>query len=705
MKQKQLFKLLFLVAVVTSLIYACTDNDDELSKNRTAFFEIATEYFSGDEILKIQPDSLKVNIKTNSYWEITKDTDVDWLSINPSKGTGDNIVKLESKENTTVGNREAWVYFTAYDLKDSIKVTQKGRDLAISKSLFENVDASETKLSLTVESNTKWKTEMAQSLDWLVLDNKTGEIGSTELELTVLENKATEVRMDSILFISADDNKDSKVWLKVSQKGFNIPDPEITVSTKLVTINADAGTFDLEFKSNIDWEISTSFKDVTFSEAAGLKSNDTQKVTVTYPENKTPDVREFDILLKGQVPNASYETSFKVTQGGAVAPGLMVTNTAIDIDGKNQVFTIELASSNVAWKAVSKDARFTITENATGVASSSPVLIKVNASENRTLNQLSGTIEIQKADDPTVKTDVLVQQGLHPKNDETLLYADPTKTAAQLSLDRGVAHPTKTGWNFWNAQEFTEGSVGFWNFDTKLAISRAKFNDEMRVIENGTLKLKTKKLAASTTNKYGDPADYEMAALYSKRAGQGGVKWVKFTTNMRVEVRYRNSGKQGFNEAIWFMGQSNYNDQKISWPACGEIDLLEAPFKNEAHFALHTENYSANSGNAEASSVGIADESKWNIYWTEILEDRIIGGVNGHQYFEHKKGDGGNNDWPWDNPSGMMMIFTPGIGGWTGVLPNLSAGEEAFMEFDWVRVYTNSKFDTSSQAGHDGKFY
>lgn len=705
MNQKQLLKLLFSVIVVTSLIFACSEDNDDLSKNRTPFFEISTEYFSENELLKIQPDSLKVNIKTNSYWEITKDVNVDWVAIKPSKGTGDNIVKLESKENTGVGNREAWIYFTAYDLKDSIKITQKGRDLALSKSLFENVDASETKFTLTVESNKTWKTEIAQTLDWLVLDKEIGETGETALELTVLENTATTVRKDSILFITADNNQDSKVWLTVSQKGFQMPDPEIVITTNPVNVSAAAGTFDLDFKSNIDWQISTAFSGVSFSATTGLKSNDSQKVTVTYPENTTSDVREFNIILKGQAPNDSYEKTFKVTQGGTVAPGLMVTNTTIDIDGKNQVFTIELASSNVNWKAVSKDARFMIIENETGVAGTSPILIKVNASENKTLTLLSGTIEIQKADDPTVKTDVLVKQGLHPMNDETLVYTDPSKTAAQLSLDRGVAHPTKTGWNFWNAHEFTSNSTGFWNFDTKLGIKNAVFNDNMRVLENGTLKLKTKKLVASTTNKHGEPAQYETAALYSKRHHQGGVKWVKFTTSMRVEVRFKHSGKQGFNEAVWFMGQSNYDGQGISWPECGEVDLIEAPIKNEAHFALHTKNFSTETGNAEAASVKIVDETKWNIYWVEILEDRVIGGINGHQYFEHIKGEGGNNDWPWDNPAGMMMIITPGIGGWTGIMPNLTTGEEAVMELDWIRVYTNSNFNESSQLGHDGKFY
>ena len=705
MKQQRLFKLIFMLITIISISLACDSDDDNDEKNRTPYFDISTVYFSENNILKVAGDSVKVDIKTNSYWEVIKGANSAWLSITPSKGTGDNIVRIKSKENTGVNDRSAWVFFSAYQLKDSIKVTQKGNDLALTQTVFNNVSADENKLTFNVESNEEWKAVISESSDWLSLNKLAGDIGITALELTVLANAETTPRTDSILFITKDDNPDSKVWLKVTQNGFSEAEPSIVIETSAVSASAEAGNFDLKFISNIDWEISSENQNVSFSLSEGLQSVDSQTVNVSYPENTGSVSREIDLVLKGKAPNDSYQIIFKITQSGIVAPGLVVKNTTIDVDGKNQIFTIELTSSNVAWKAVSNDARLVIIENAAGSATTAPVLIKVNVSDNKTLNIQSGTIEIQKADDASVKTDVLVNQGLHPMNDETLVYSDPSKTAAQLALDRGVAHPSQQNWNFWNAHEFTDNSTGFWNFNTKLGIKNAVTSADMKVIDNGTLKLKTRKLAAPTTNIHGEPAEYETATLYSKRHHQGGVKWVKFTTNMRVEVRYRNSSKTGFNEAIWFMGQSNYDGQGIVWPECGEMDLTEAPFKNEVHFALHTENFSASNGNAEASSIKIIDEKQWNIYWIEILGDRIIGGINGHQYFEHVKGDGGNNDWPWDNPAGMMMIITPGIGAWTGIMPNMSLGEEAVMELDWIRVYTNSSFDENSQVGHDGKFY
>ena len=56
---------------------------------------------------------------------------------------------------------------------------------------------------------------------------------------------------------------------------------------------------------------------------------------------------------------------------------------------------------------------------------------------------------------------------------------------------------------------------------------------------------------------------------------------------MRIEVRFKRNAYEGFNDALWFMGNNN-----LPWPANGEIDLLENPkrkLNNRAHFTLHSE--------------------------------------------------------------------------------------------------------------------
>lgn len=709
MKRLQLpLKLFTVIGVLSIFFFACNSDDDSAAGNsREAFFNYTTHFSNDNQILGNKEDSLKIDIETNSYWKIEKEKDADneWVSVKPGKGTGSAEVTVEVQKNSTVGLRSAWLHFSAFEYKDSLKVSQKGQDLAISEKTFEHVSADGEDFTLTLEAVNAWISEKEENASWFSLDPFEGEAGQHELTVTVKKNETDSTRTDSIAFMSAGSNDDSKLWLTVSQDGMKQEEPSLKLDKSEENVQADSGSVDVALTSNINWQASTEAEGVEISPAEGKKEADAQEITITYPENTTSEARTFEITFAGKEPHDTLTQKFQIKQLGVTASEITVEKNIIDIDGQNQIFTVELTSSNVDWKAVSNDSRFVISENSSGTATTDPVQIKVNASKNNTYQTFTGTLEIQKADDPEVKTEVVINQGLHPLNDESLVYSDPSKTAAQLGLDRGVPHPKVEGWKFWNAHEFTNDAAGFWNFNTKGGIENAAFSDDMKVVKDGTLKIKTKKLGTPIKNRFGESVDYETAPLYSKRHDQGGTKWVKFTTNMRVEVRFRSSNTTGFNEALWFMGQSNYDSQKTPWPDNGEIDLMESPFSNESHFSLHSKNFSANTGNAETASVKLPDMKKWNIYWVEIHEDRITGGINGYQYFEHKKGDGGNNDWPWDNPAGMMMIISPGIGGWSGQMPNMSAGEEAFMELDWIRVYTNDKFDESSQAGHNAKYY
>lgn len=704
MKIRLPLKLIICLGISGAFFLACSSDDDSSEISREPFFNFTTRFFD-DGILENKNDSLKIDIETNSYWDIEKKSELEWISIQSGKGTGSGEATIQVKENKTVGDRSAWIYLNAFEFKDSLEIRQRGRELAISKEEFENVDGAGADLEFTLEAVEKWISKKDENADWLILDPTNGNAGEQEIKLKVKENVTDSIRIDSISFMLANENAVDKIWLKISQNAKEQIEPTLVLETSEVSVEAAEGSLEISLTSNIDWQATSAIEGVSLSPSEGTKSEETQEIKVDYPANPTTEKRSIALTFTGKEPNEEVTTTFTIEQLGLTASEIAVKNKIIEIDGKNQVFNIELTSSNVDWKVVSNDSRFVIVENESGTATSTPVMIKVNAKENMSFESLAGTLEIQKADDPSVKTEIVINQGLHPMNNEQAVYDKPFQTASEIGLDRGVQHPALDNWKFWNAHEFTDNAVGFWNFNTRTGIENAKFNDDMKVVENGTLKIKTRKLAAPTTNIHGDPAEYESAPLYSKRHHQGGVKWVKFTTNMRVEVRYRSSGHQGFNEALWFMGQSNYDGQGIPWPDSGEIDLMESPFKNQIHFSLHTKNFSTKTGNAETASVTLPDETKWNIFWVEILDDRIIGGINGYQYFEHVKGEGGNNDWPWDNPAGMMMIITPGIGGWSGEMPNMSAGEEAFMELDWIRVYANDKFDASSQTGHDGKFY
>ncbi|WP_430811080.1 MULTISPECIES: BACON domain-containing protein [unclassified Carboxylicivirga] len=798
--KKGLFKALSYLLVVTGLLVVACNEDIE--EQRIPYFSATAEYFTDETTLQVGVDSMEINIETNSYWEIQLDEEVDWVSVTPQKGTGDNVASVELTPNTSVYERSAYVYFNAYELNDSIKIQQAGSIIALSESSLTDVPWNGEEISINLASAVKWKSEQSETGTWINVEPQKGDDGTTEIILMIDENDNKSARLDSVLFISATEDDLSKVWLKVAQNGnenagksiilsqskvekidaaglthtieltaiknwkssqsatgnwitakpgngeagktsvdiiiaentstevrtdsilfndneaaynvwFKVSqeafEPLIEATTSIDQVSSESGSLTIELSSNVDWEASCEIEGVLFEPANGIKSNEKQNIKVTYPKNSETDARNIELNIIGISPYNDIVQTITIAQQGSEGPSFEVEKENISIDGSNQDFEIQLNLAVEAWEAVSSNSKFRIIENESGNASTTPIVIKVNAADNKSLSNVEGIIEIRSVANPDNKIEVNISQGLHPMNDETLVYTIPSQKANELGLDRGVNHPTKEGWKFWNANEFENGQSMdcFWNFNTANGIKNATFNKDLKIrTAEGTLKLKTIKLTEETTNQHGEPAFFETgAAIYSKRHHQGGDKWVKFTENMRVEVRFKNSGIHGFNEAIWFMGQTNYDSYKINWPDCGELDLVEMPFPNEAHCSLHTQNFSSNTGNAETAHVTLADETKWNIYWIEVLEDRIIGGVNGHQYFEHIKGEGGNNDWPWDHPSGMMLIVTPGIGAWSGVMPNMTAGQEANMELDWIRVYVNDQFDESSQDGHNAKYY
>lgn len=300
-----------------------------------------------------------------------------------------------------------------------------------------------------------------------------------------------------------------------------------------------------------------------------------------------------------------------------------------------------------------------------------------------------------------------------PKDDETLLYDRP---GAPLKLKPGNNHPKVKGWRFFTAHEFlnrdTENGLpkGFIPHATP-HMSRTARVDNARCseVEGGVLRIRTVEEQDSIDNGYGVKVKYSQGCYRSAVPGSKDF-WCNFTENMRIEIRFKRNPYQGFNDALWFMGNNNR-----PWPKNGEIDLLENPKKqvnNRAHFTLHSENHYAGvvgGAGSVTASIGLDDMSQWNIYWIEWYPDRIVGGVNGQAYFEHRKGANGNKDWPWSDPEGFFLIFSTGVSvnpaAWPGAIVPSEWKKDAMpaMFVDWIRVYVNGDYKGEKAPGV--KFY
>ena len=312
--------------------------------------------------------------------------------------------------------------------------------------------------------------------------------------------------------------------------------------------------------------------------------------------------------------------------------------------------------------------------------------------------RLTALSECSGADSVAVaELDVLVAaDAVEPKDDEHALYADP---AAPLALRPGDAHPALPGWRFYTAHEFLDSDVDGhrplgWQAQNTPHMARSSRVDLDRCAEvrSGVLHLTSHQEPDSIDNGFGRRVKYSSFALRTV-PDDSSEAWCRFTENMRIEVRCRRSNHVGLNDALWFMGNSG------SWPANGEIDLLENPkrkINHRSHFTLHSANHYAGVVGGKGSttaSIELADMTQWNIFWLEWYPDRIVGGVNGQTYFVHHRGDNGNVDWPWSNPEGFFMLISSGLSdrpeAWPGCVDpaQLTDSNVHFMDVDWIRVF------------------
>ena len=334
-----------------------------------------------------------------------------------------------------------------------------------------------------------------------------------------------------------------------------------------------------------------------------------------------------------------------------------------------------------------------------------------------------------------------------PIDDERLVYENPYTPFSRETIRRGDPHPNPDlaakGWELYTCNEFTDGRIeqisngdgtytsviqphGLYPFNTgnsnESAIVR---NNVCARVEDGRLVMDARHLdepvATGMPQQSYNPSgivEYEHAAFrtYPETNATMGT-WFTFRPYMRFEVRFRRTDTIGFNNAIWFQG----NTLDHGWPNYGEIDLLENPkdgINQLAHSTIHCGAYNSTKGNAKTNKEPLADMKHWNIYWVELYPNKIVFGVNGYtkQTVNKETVDNDFEHWPWTQPEGFYLLLTTGMhdskhssrNGWQGSVRPIDFEDPdnlPTMEFDWIRVYVNEDFWNDGGKAATGFFY
>lgn len=235
-----------------------------------------------------------------------------------------------------------------------------------------------------------------------------------------------------------------------------------------------------------------------------------------------------------------------------------------------------------------------------------------------------------------------------------------------------------------------------WFHQTKLPNGNSWFNGEIQhytdrdsnaYVSDGTLKIVARK---EVYNNQGVTKDYTSARLNSKFAFKYGV----------AEFRAKMPIGSGTWPAIWMLGKSisesgtywaNEGYGTTSWPAVGEIDILEHWGRNQnyAQSALHTTSSNGNTQNKGGRYIPTIS-TDFHTYTMDWDADRIIFKIDGIEHYRYNPSEKNANTWPFDSEFFFLLNIA--------IEPSIqSSFTESAMEIDYVRVYQSGNLVWSDE--------
>ena len=237
-----------------------------------------------------------------------------------------------------------------------------------------------------------------------------------------------------------------------------------------------------------------------------------------------------------------------------------------------------------------------------------------------------------------------------------------------------------------------------WHHQTQLPGGTSWYNGELQHYTNrqvnssqanGVLSITAKKEVY--TNQGGQTKQYTSARLNSKFAFKYG----------KVEVRAKLATGAGTWPAIWMLGKNiiepgaywSSTFGNTSWPACGEIDIIEhwGSNQNYVQSAMHTPSSFGNTTNLGGQTIATAS-SQFHIYTMEWTANSIIFSVDNVVHYVYNPAIKNASTWPFNAEQYLLLniAIEPSI------IP--TSFVQTTMEIDYVRVYQQGALSTATIA-------
>ena len=280
---------------------------------------------------------------------------------------------------------------------------------------------------------------------------------------------------------------------------------------------------------------------------------------------------------------------------------------------------------------------------------------------------------------------VLIQVNGENNNDLVLAYIDDFYYNGTVAVD--PIYDTL----IWSDEFDGEGAIDSskWYHQTLLPNGSSWYNNEIQHytdridnsnVSNGVLNIVGKK---EVYNSQGVTKQYTSARLNSKFAFQYG----------KIEIRAKLPSGIGTWPAIWTLGKNinengaywyNQGYGTTSWPACGEIDIMEHWGYNQNYIqsATHTPSSYGGTLNIGGQVIPTAS-SEFHIYTLLWYPDRLIFSVDGNIHYIYKPIELNNDTWPFNEEQYLLLNFA--------ILPDIDPNFVVdALEVEYVRVYQSA---------------
>lgn len=227
--------------------------------------EFANEVIPAREMLRVLDGTIEiqsdveetiVNVTADCHWKVDSLDSGDFgdnLTIRPREGVGDGVLVIGNDQNTTNADRTALIVLVSdggLRQKVTIRQTGKGDGINLSRGSFNfETEPSEAQF-LTISSNTHWRIEIPEGVNWITLDQTSGESGETSIQIKAAPSSTDALRSTSLSVLYGD-AYDKVEEFTVSQKG--LTSIYLETDESVSSFESNGGETVIHVESNAQW--------------------------------------------------------------------------------------------------------------------------------------------------------------------------------------------------------------------------------------------------------------------------------------------------------------------------------------------------------------------------------------------------------------------------------------------------------------------